>query len=145
MAQTTAPELPLVPSPQQIAISVNQIIRGRINLLAGSGITLAYTNDGLTITGGGGAGATWSEAEFDFGTSPVWNKQFTLTDATITSSAKKVMIVPSGNAPTSGLSDEWEFDSITFAALAGAGSATVYASATPGPITGKRKVFYTVG
>jgi hypothetical protein len=95
--------------------------------------------------GAAGSGATtWTEAEFDFGATPVYNAQFTLTDAAITSSAKKVLIVPSGNAPTGGQSDEWEMDSISFAALAGAGSATVYAHPEPGPVSGKRKVFYAV-
>lgn len=59
MSQLTAPELQLNPTAQQIAVSVNQIIRGRINLKAGTNVTLTYTADGLQIdaSGGGVVGA----------------------------------------------------------------------------------------
>lgn len=122
----------LLPHPQYIP-----------DVRAGSNVTVTRDARGYTVASAGG-GASWTEVEFDFGAAPLYNKQFTITDAAITDSSKKVIVVPSGNAPTGGQSDEWEFDSIQFAALAAAGSATVYTSANPGPVSGKRKAFYTV-
>lgn len=90
------------------------------------------------------AGAvSWTETELDFGTAPVASKSFTVTDAGVTGTSK-IVVVPSGNAPTSGYSDVWEWDTITFAAVAGTGQFTVYASVGNGTTNGKHKVFYNV-
>lgn len=86
---------------------------------------------------------TTTETELDFGSSPVAGAHFTVTDASV-SGTSKIMVMPSGNAPTGGYSDTWEWDSITFAAKAGTGSFTVYASVGTGTVSGKYKVFYTV-
>lgn len=79
-----------------------------------------------------------SSATVDFGTTPTYNKSFTVTDAECTES-KKVFIC--GTAA----SDEAEFDSITYAAKAGNGFFTVYAIVLPGPISGNRTFYYFLG
>lgn len=87
--------------------------------------------------------AVWTEAEIDFGSTPVWGGEFTVVDANVSGSSK-VAVVPSGNAPTGLTSDEWTCDLITFAAKGGSGQFTLYAAAHPGPVSGKRKILYQV-
>jgi len=115
--------------------------------------TLNFTGAGVTVTdaGGktvvdiaGGAGASWTEVEVDFGSSPVYGAEFTITDAAITA-ASKVQVMPCGKAATGRTADDWAWDSAAFAANPGTGSATCYAHFLPGPIVGKRKVQYSVG
>jgi hypothetical protein len=91
-----------------------------------------------------GGGATWTEAEIDFGAAPVYTASFTITDAGI-SAASKVQILPCGKAATGRTADDWAWDGATFAALPASGSATCYAVFTPGPIVGRRKVQYSIG
>lgn len=106
----------------------------------------ALTNDGagnLTWTPAAPGGGTWTEAEVDFGSTPVYSKTFTITDGTV-SGTSKVAVVPCGKIATGGSEDDWEWDAITFAANPGAGSFRVMASAFPGPVAGKRKISYQV-
>jgi hypothetical protein len=93
---------------------------------------------------GSSSGATWTEAEVDFGFAPVYSATFTITDASI-SAASKVQVLPCGKAATGRTADDWAWDGATFAALPASGSATCYAVFTPGPIVGRRKVQYSVG
>jgi hypothetical protein len=90
------------------------------------------------------SGATWTEAEIDFGSKPLYEARFTITDAGI-GATSKVQVLPCGKAATGRTADDWQWDGATFAALPAAGSATCYAVFTPGPIVGKRKVQYSVG
>ena len=89
-------------------------------------------------------GASWSEAEIDFGASPIYTATFTITDAAITS-ASKVQVLPCGKAATGRTADDWLWDGATIAANPGTGSAACYAVFVPGPIVGKRKIQYSVG
>lgn len=98
----------------------------------------------VLLGSGGSGGAVITEVEIDFGSSPVYDKTFTITDASV-SGTSKIMVTPSGAAPTGLTSDEWLWDALGFAALAGSGSFTLYAHAQPGPVSGKRKILYTVG
>lgn len=95
------------------------------------------------ITSGGG-GASWTEVEVDFGTDPVYDASFVITDAAI-SGTSKVQVLPCGKAATGRTSDDWQWDGAAFAANPGSGSATCYVTFSPGPIVGPRKVQYSVG
>lgn len=94
----------------------------------------------LTISGGGGS---WTEAEVDFGSTPVYSKTFTVTDATATGTSK-IVVSPSGTVATGRVGDDWEWDAIIFAALPATGTFTLTALAEPGPVVGKRKIFYQI-
>lgn len=124
------------------AISASQLVyRSGINLI---GLTLG-TNlsvTGTTLDAAGGAGASWTEAEVDFLT-PSYDYQFTVTDATV-GVASKITVIPCGKAATGRTADDWQWDGITFAALPAVGSFTLYATAHPGPVIGKRKIQYSV-
>lgn len=92
-----------------------------------------------------GGPSTWTEVDIDFGTTPVYDATFTITNAAITSSAVKMILVPSGKAATGRTADDWQWDGGTFVANPGAGSATCYATFSPGPIVGRRKLQYQIG
>jgi hypothetical protein len=97
-------------------------------------------------TGSGTVGSpgTWSETEIDFGSTPLFSKEFTVVDVTVTAT-NKIIVIPSGNAPTGLAVGEGEFDNIGYSAKAATGSFTLWAVATPGPVMGKRKIFYQIG
>ena len=128
-------------------VSTNNRLLGRATAGAGDveeitlGTNLSFT--GTTLNAAGGS-STWTEVEIDFGTTPVYDKTFTITDAAITSSAVKMILVPSGKAATGRTADDWQWDGGTFAANPGTGSATCYANFSPGPIVGRRKLLYQV-
>jgi len=124
------------------AISASQLVyRSGIDLI---GLTLG-TNlvvVGTTLNAAGGGGSTWTEAEVDFLT-PSYDYSFTVTDATV-GVASKITVIPCGKAATGRTADDWQWDGITFAALPAVGSFTLYATAHPGPVVGKRKIQYSV-
>jgi len=105
--------------------------------------TLNFTGSGVTASGGGGGSSVWTEMDVDFGTKPVYDAQFTITDAGISASSK-VMVLPSGKAATGRTADDWQWDGAVFAANPASGSATCYATFLPGPIVGFRKLQYQV-
>lgn len=113
--------------------------------------SLGGTTDFLRADGswavppGSGGSSSWTEIEVDFGSTPVYESTFTITDALITSSAVTMQVLPCGKAATGRTADDWVWDSATFAANPGTGSATCYAVWSPGPIVGKRKIQYLVG
>lgn len=83
-----------------------------------------------------------TETEINFGSNPVRSKKFTIVDASITPTSK-ITVMPSGNVGTGRVGNDWEWDSIAFAATAGSGSFTISAFAS-GRIMGNRKVYYSV-
>lgn len=87
-------------------------------------------------------GAYGSSVEINFGTSPVYDAQFTITDAQITSSS--IVLVAPGGAATGRTADDWQWDGASASAVSGNGSATCYVTFSPGPIVGRRKFNYTV-
>jgi hypothetical protein len=82
-----------------------------------------------------------SQTEIDFGTTPVDEKTFTITDANISVSSE-VMVQLAYVAPTGKEIDELEFDSFDFRAVAGAGSFTLYARSLEGLVADKFKINY---
>lgn len=120
----------------------------------------SVTNSALKVSGGGTAeivigsntlnfpftgSATFGktvEVEIDFGSNPVSGKKFTITDA-LAFTTSQILVHPSGNPATGRGSDDWEWDSIQFAAKGNTGTFTLYAKAS-GKIRGKRKIFYTI-
>lgn len=111
----------------------------------GAGVTASVAANVATVNiPGGGAGASWTEIEFDFGSgNPQYDAQFTITDASI-GPTSKVVVVTSGKVATGRVAGDGQWDSISYDALAGTGSATVYAMAHPGPVVGRRYAQYTV-
>lgn len=119
--------------------------------LSGTVTTLNFTGAGVTASGAGatttinipgGAGSfAVTETELDFGTKPVADAIFTVTDVAITGTSK-IMCTESGNTATGRAAGDAQWDSVAYSALAGTGSFTVYARPS-GAIVGKRKMFYT--
>lgn len=98
----------------------------------------------ITVTPSGSpGGASWTELEVNFGNTPVYDANFTITDAAI-SAVSKIIVVPSGKTATGRTSGDWQWDGATFAALADVGFATCYVTFTPGPIVGRRNIQYQV-
>lgn len=90
--------------------------------------------------------ASWTEVEVDFGTTGnpgVYDKTFSITDASVSGSSK-IMMLPSGNPATGRGAGDALWDAISYACVAASGSFTAFAKASPGPVIGKRKVLYTV-
>lgn len=83
----------------------------------------------------------WVEVEIDFGTVPVTDKQFVVA-AVGASPASKLVVVPCGKPATGRTSDDWQWDSITLAAVPGTDVFTLYASCASGSIVGPRKIQY---
>jgi len=89
-------------------------------------------------------GSSTTEIEIDFGSSPVTNKGFTITDTGV-SGTSKILAFPSGNPATDRVGNDYEWDQIQFSAIPGTESFTLYASVINGSVVGKRNVFYQVG
>lgn len=119
------------------------VVLGWICTVGGTPGTWEAMNVPTAVFGGGGGG-TWTEVEIDFGSTPVYDATFTITDAAITSSAVKMVLAPCGKAATGRTADDWQWDGGTFVANPGTGSATCYATFHPGPIAGRRKLQYQV-
>lgn len=123
----------------------SEAVDDRVNalLVEGANITLTYNDGANTLTIDAASGGLLTEAEINFGSDPVRSKKFTIVDASVTPTSK-VTVMPSGNVGTGRVGDDWEWDSIAFAAKAGSGSFTITAFAS-GRIMGNRKVYYSVG
>jgi hypothetical protein len=91
----------------------------------------------------GGGGGTVTEIEVDFGTKPVFDALFSVTDAAV-SGTSKVTVVESGKPATSRVAGDAQWDAILSAANPTTGSFALYCTAQPGPVVGKRKLHYMV-
>ena len=98
------------------------------------------TLDSSTL--GGGGSATLKEVEIDFGTKPVNNKTFTITDGAIVVT-NKIIVTPSPSDATGQVGNDWEVDGATFSAKANTGNITLYVNA-PFSMNGKRKIHYQI-
>jgi hypothetical protein len=110
----------------------------------GTPIACVNSSGVITCTVSSGSIAV-TETEVDFGTAfGYYGKTFTVTDAAVTATSK-ILITQSGNAPTSRQADENEMDALSCSATPGTGSFTLNCVASPGPVAGKYKIFYTIG
>jgi len=143
-------------STQKIEVAKNSAAatgtRKQLNLIEGSNVTLTVADDGannrvnVTIAASGGSGTfSISQTEIDFGSTPVADGTFTITDAAVTSSAKKIMATLSYDAPTGKDQDELEMDDLSIICAAGTGQFSMYVRATDGSyLADKFKINYTV-
>lgn len=95
--------------------------------------------------GGGGGGSSIEEIEIDFGSViPQREASFLIIDGLVTPTTR---IVAWESADTAlgrvGVDQEW--DQLILAARAAAGSFTLYVTAVPGPVLGRRVIFYQRG
>lgn len=102
------------------------------------------TVTGSNLSGTNTGDQLYTETEIDFGTTPVYSKTFTIVDGTV-SGTTKIMATPSGNVATGRVGNDNEWDSLLLAVSTSAGQFELTALATPGPIVGKRKIFYQKG
>lgn len=106
--------------------------------------TITEIADGDTLVGAsGGGGGTATEVEVDFGSTPLFDKTFTITDAAVSGSSV-VMAAPSGKVATGRTGNDWAWDGLILSALPGTGNFALTALAVPGPVVGKRKIAYQV-
>ena len=130
--------------------NASYVVLGTDATLTDERVLTAGTNISIVDGGAGGnvtissSGASWTETEIDFGSTPQWSKTFTITDAAVTDPTKKVIPVPSGSVATGRVGNDLEWDNLLLGALAGTGNFLLTALAFPGPIVGKRKIFYQV-
>lgn len=85
---------------------------------------------------------TLTEIEIDFGSKPLNNKTFTISDTNVVST-DKIVCFPSPNNTTTGLGNDWEVDFAIFSAKANNGSLDIYVNASYS-ISGKRKIYYQI-
>ena len=83
-----------------------------------------------------------TEVEIDFGSKPVNDKTFVITDGTVTNT-NKIIVFPSPNNVTGQLGNDWEVDNAIFSATANTGSITLYVNAQFS-MNGKRKIYYQI-
>jgi len=88
-------------------------------------------------------GATrYKQVEIDFGSTPVYEETFTITDSEVTTSS--IIIVQTAYvAPTGKSLDELEFDSFDFRCAAGTGNFTLYVRSLEGLVADKFKINYS--
>lgn len=110
---------------------------------AGAGVTAVLANGTASVTIPGGAGASWTQVEVDFGPIPRYVVTSSITDASV-SATTKINIWQAGVAPTGKTADENEMDGLICNANPGTGTFTLRAFAVPGPITGKYIFWYTI-
>lgn len=85
-----------------------------------------------------------AQTELDFGSTPIANKKFTVTDSNITDTMK-IMVSISYDIPTGGVDGDAEaFEGMTIMASAGTGQCFIYCSSPFDDLDGKVKVNYMV-
>jgi len=97
--------------------------------------------DGTNGTNGTNGVLALTEVEVDFGINPVWSMTFTIADAEVWSFSK-VIAFESGNVATGRVGIDAEWDSLMLSARGETGAVSLTALAIPGPVVGKRKIYY---
>lgn len=106
--------------------------------MAGSGTNKKITRAELALAVGG-----WTEVEIDFGSTPVSSKNFTITDAAV-SSTLNIVVQPSGKPATNRVGNDFEWDVIQFTTVPGTGDFVLAATVVNGHVRGRRKVLYKI-
>jgi hypothetical protein len=136
---STNAEIVTVTSVSTDTFTITRHVEGTSAISIGTGYQIAATITAKTLQD-----VETREAEIDFGSGkPKYDASFTVTDADVTTSSK-ISVSPSGNVATSRVGNDWEWDGVIMAALAGIGNFSLYCTALPGPIVGKRKIYYTI-
>jgi len=107
-----------------------------------TGQVLKATTGAAPSWGSVSASVTITETEVDFGSTPVTDATFTITDAGV-SGTTKIIVTESGSVATGRAAGDSLWDSINYSALSGTGNFTLYAKAS-GSVVGKRKLYYTI-
>lgn len=110
----------------------------------GAAVTCSNASGVITCNVTAGGSVTITEAEIDCGSAATKACSATVTDATV-SGTSKLLITMSGNAATGRQADENEMDKLMCSAVPGSGSFVVHCIPLPGPVSGKYKLWYTVG
>ena len=117
--------------------------RARTLNCTGAGIACTVAAGVATVTAGGGAGASWTTVEIDFGTAARFVAKATVTDASV-SATSKLIAVQAGTAATGRQADENELDAITCRGIPATGTFTLICSCERSVTHGLFKVHYTV-
>ena len=121
-----------------VSIAQGVVATALKQIVAGTNVTTSETDTTITINASGGGTATQKQITLDFGSVPSYSKAITFTDASITPTSKVIMTAHAE-------SDELEMDGFVCSVQCGAGVATAYIHAVPGPVTGTRKFNYVIG
>ncbi len=115
-----------------------------VNLIAGTGISITPNSVSDTITiNATSTGASIKQTELVFGTTPVDEKSFTVTDAAVTA-ASLITGSIAYKAPTGKDLDEVDMDSYHLSFAPGTGQLTVFVRALDGYVTGNVFLNYTL-
>lgn len=102
-------------------------------------------DDGTWQVPSGGTGSfSVTEAEVDFGSTPLPELSFLITDVNVTATSKIIGGI-AYVAPTGRDLDEVEMEPFNLRFGPGNGQLTIWAQAMEGPVTGKYKCWYGVG
>ena len=120
-------------------------ILGELKTTATTGPQGNQGNQGTQgVIGSTGPAGSWTQPEVNLGTDTNNDASFVIVDPNILISSN-VVVLPSGEVPSSGSIDDYQWDAAIFAASVSiAGQAKVQANFLPGPVTGVRKILYQV-
>jgi len=163
----TVPPDSSVAFPIGTEILISQYGVGVTTITAGAGVTINYSALSLNLANqfsfvtllkigtdewyalgdleqaAGGSGTfSVTETEIDFGTTPVTEKSFTITNGAITTSSL-VMVSPSGKAATGRVGNDYSWETFSFSVVPGTGKFELTANCSNGSVVGKRKILYT--
>jgi hypothetical protein len=106
-----------------------------------AGVPQTVGETGAAGTDGSDGALTVTEVEIDFGGTPVFEKQITVTDAGVSASSR-IIATQSGKAATGKDADENQMDFLLMNCTPASGQFVLNAKAIPGPVSGLYKVNY---
>lgn len=103
-----------------------------------------FVRDDGTLQSPGASSTNIKQTEVDFGTTPVSEASFVITDADVAPTSQLIGFV-AYEAPTGKDLDELDMDTLDLKFAPGSGQATLYATCLTGYIAGNFKVNYLIG